>query len=493
LKSPLIGLDDNDLLRLAPGRSGSIFEALTASTKSNHITAAAKLTRWRARAGDGPFTFYASLLGADGGRRAMEARLGAEARDAIDEFLRLAIAYEERSAPSLRSFLNGLEGLKYEIKRDMDTATDMVRVMTVHAAKGLEAKIVFLPDSCRAPAGRHDPKVFSLGTGVPGEEAIAWSPKTALDCAAVARAREASRNAAQEEYRRLLYVALTRAEERLYIAGFYNTQKPDSGCWFKMIEAALGSHAGFVEVPAFWNSGETVRRFVSQGSGARASAAVPENADAAAPFALPDWLFRTAPIAEDTARALTPSRARARTSGGQAAAPREVLRRGGAMHLLLQYLPAIAPEKRANAALAFLSARASFLDEAVRKNLAGEALALIALPELAGLFGSRSKGEVWVAGKVRIGERIFDVLGQVDRIGESATEILVGDYKTGPPCALDSTPTAYLAQLALYRAVLSPLWPDKKLRMALIWTAGPSVIWLPGKMLDAALAALAAQ
>src|SRR5205823_716935 len=111
-----------------------------------------------------------------------EARLGAEACDALDEFLRLAIAHEDTKAPSLAAFLNGLAGLKYSIKRDMETGADTVRVMTIHAAKGLEAKIVILPDSCSAPSARHDPKIFSIPTNVPGEEAIAWSPKENLDC-----------------------------------------------------------------------------------------------------------------------------------------------------------------------------------------------------------------------------------------------------------------------------------------------------------------------
>jgi ATP-dependent helicase/nuclease subunit A len=490
LKSPLIGLDDNDLLRLAPRRSVSLFEALNASVESKHIAAAATFARWRARAGGGAFAFYARLLGAEGGRRDMEARLGLEACDAIDEFLRLAIAHEDTNTPSLCSFLNGLEGLKYEVKRDMENAADMVRVMTVHAAKGLEAKIVFLPDSCSTPSARHDPKIFLLATGVPGEEAIAWSPKKDLDCAAVAGARAAMRTAASEEYRRLLYVALTRAEERLYIAGFSNAKPPDSGCWFKMIEAALGSDAGFLDVPAFWDSAQTIRRFVSEGSSAATIAALPKDEDPAVSPPLPVWLFRAEPIAKNATQPLTPSRALAAPDG--AGHPREFLQRGRAMHLLLQYLPAIPPEKRQSAALAFLSARASFIGVGVRKYLAAEALALFALPELAPLFGPGSKAEVFIAGQVRIGESIREVAGQVDRICESANEILVADYKTGAPCTLDQTPKHWLTQMALYRAVLAQLWKDKDLRMALICTAGPNVIWLPDAVLDAALAALAA-
>jgi ATP-dependent helicase/nuclease subunit A len=161
LKSPLIGLDDDDLMALAPCRSGSLFDALRASKEAKHIEAVNKLALWRGRAGGGPFAFYASLLGADGGRRDLEARLGPEAGDALDEFLSLAMAHEESAAPSLAAFLNDLAGVEYSIKRDMETGADAVRVMTVHAAKGLEAKIVFLPDTCGARARPRSENIYA--------------------------------------------------------------------------------------------------------------------------------------------------------------------------------------------------------------------------------------------------------------------------------------------------------------------------------------------
>jgi ATP-dependent helicase/nuclease subunit A len=162
------------------------------------------------------------------------------------------------------------------------------------------------------------------------------------------------------------------------------------------------------------------------------------------------------------------------------------------MHLLLQYLPGIFVEHRRGAALAFLRARAAGLDESARHNLAEEALKLIDLPELAGLFGPGSKAEVSVAGRITLGKRTLDVDGRLDRIGEIQKEILAGDYKTGTPRSIDDTPADDVVQMALYRTVLAPLWPDKTLRMLLIWTAGPRVVWLPAGKLDAALAALAA-
>ncbi|MEA2856206.1 MAG: ATP-dependent helicase/nuclease subunit, partial [Methylobacteriaceae bacterium] len=145
LKSPLIGLDDNDLLALAPQRKGSLFDALSQSTELWHAEAVRRINMWRQRAGTWtPFDFFSQILGGEGGRQDFLARLGPEANDAIDEFLRLTLAHEREEAPVLATFLSRFEALELEIKRDMDAAEDNVRVMTVHAAKGLEAKIIFL-------------------------------------------------------------------------------------------------------------------------------------------------------------------------------------------------------------------------------------------------------------------------------------------------------------------------------------------------------------
>ena len=493
LKSPLIGLDDDDLMALAPGRAASLFDALQASTDTGHVAAAAKLARWRARAGGSPFVFYAGLLGADGGRRDIEARLGPEAGDAIDEFLHLALIHEDERAPSLAAFLNDVAGLEYSIKRDMEGAEDAVRVMTVHAAKGLEAKIVFLPDTCRVPSPRHDQRVFALDTKGPGEQTIGWSPKKDLDCEAIAAARGKARDAATDEYRRLFYVALTRAEEHLYIAGFHGGKGPGPGCWAKMIETALANDAGIQSVPAFWNGEDQILRLISDGSGVAAAAWLDGRAAVTPAAVLPDWLWRGAGFETNATPPVRPSHALApghRLDGAEDAQARgEASRRGRLIHLLLQYLPGIAARDQRGAAMAFLSARAPGLDDTVRQNLAGEVLEVIALPELAGLFGPASRAEVSIAGRITVGRRTIEVAGQVDRIGEDEKQILIADYKTGAPRALDATPADYLAQMALYRAVLAPLWPDKTLRMLLIWTAGPRVVWLPAGMLDAALAA----
>jgi ATP-dependent helicase/nuclease subunit A len=502
LKSPLIGLDDDDLLAIAPGRAGSLFEALGAATDAGFAAASRKLEAWRGRAAESPFAFYSSLLCEDGGRRALEGRLGPEAADAIDEFLRLALAHESEAAPSLAGFLSGFEAMDRSIKRDMESGVDVVRVMTVHAAKGLEARIVFLPDTCGAPSTHHDPNIFALQPGASGVEAIAWSPRKGLDCKAASAAREKMRQASHDEYRRLLYVSLTRAEERLYIAGFHGVKGPGQNCWARMIEATFASDPDIEHAPAFWDPDDFVLRLFSPGS--KAAWAVPrERASfiAASPAAAaPDWLWRSVEQPIEPAAPIRPSSAPAaadRLSDPAAMTParRGALRIGAMTHLLLQHLPDLPEEARTRAARAFLEARAADLDPEARDGLIDSALRVVDTPELVALFGPHSKAEVEVSGTVVLPRGgTIEVAGRVDRIGVTEAEVLVADFKTGAaPCAPADIPAPYLAQMALYRAALTPLWPGRRLRMLLIWTAELSVAALNDASLDAALAAVESQ
>ncbi|VFU09045.1 double-strand break repair helicase AddA [Methylocella tundrae] len=491
LKSPLIGFDDDDLLALAPRRPASLFEALKASRKEKCEAAGQKLDLWRSRAAQNPFAFYSSLLCEDGGRRAMEARLGPEAADAIDEFLRLALAHEAEAAPSLSGFLSDFEAVERSIKRDMESGADVVRVMTVHAAKGLEAKIVFLPDTCGAPSPRHDPNIFVVGAGP--SAAIAWSPRKAADCQAVALARENMRGAGQDEYRRLLYVALTRAEERLYIAGFHGSRGRAQGCWGEMIDAALANDPDIESAPAFWNADESILRLVSKGG---YPASLVSRAPPAAAASPPDWLWRRVDPVMEPAPPIRPSSALASADrwvdSSLTPARREALRLGSLTHVLLQYLPDLPPESRSRAGLAFLGARAGDLDAPTREDLLKAALAVIGAPELAPLFGPQSRAEVAVSGKIALPrEKSIEIIGRIDRLGIAGDDVLVADFKTGAPCATADIPARYLTQMALYRAVLAPLWPAKRLRMLLIWTDGPLVATLDDALLDGALAAVA--
>jgi len=495
LKSPLIGLDDDDLIVLAPGRRGTLAAALLASGEPRHAAAHAAIETWRDRsAWLTPFGFYTRMLGADGGRRNLLGRLGPEAGDAIDEFLALTLAHERDGAPSLMAFLARLDGTDLSIKRDMEAAGDAVRVMTVHAAKGLEAKIVFLPDTCAVPSGRHDPSLFALDGAASQSGLIAWSPRAETDPDRVAAARALSRQRAVEEHNRLLYVAMTRAEERLYIAGFCGEKGPGHGCWYAMIEAA---GLPLVPVPASWDPAESVLRMEdSAPADAVRSWPAPSSKESEG-IELPDWLHRAPSAdAEPDAPPVRPSNPLgAADQAGPAGWPyvdrrhsagrRQAAAAGRLLHRLLQHLPDVPAARRAGAASRFLAAQGAGLDEEHRAALAAQALAVMADPALAPLFGPESRAEVAVTASVVLPSgRAVDVTGQIDRIGVAADAVHIADFKTG--AAGEVTPKQVL-QLALYRAAVAPLYPGRTLRTHLVWTATAEVVEVSAGQCRAAL------
>src|SRR5262249_7098493 len=245
LRSPLFGLGEDDLFALAHGRKGSLRAALTgkAGEDARFAEAAARLDRFAAAARrESPLSLYAHFLGAEGGRTRMLARLGPEASDALDEFLNLALDYERRETPSLHGFVAWLRAAKAEVKRDMEIVRDEVRVMTVHGAKGLEAPIVILADTTTQPAGPRPPRLLTV-PAVQGPRATrdrtAGIGREETDVAPVRAARDRARQAAEDEYRRLLYVAMTRASERLIVCGTEGERARPKGCWYDLVADAL--------------------------------------------------------------------------------------------------------------------------------------------------------------------------------------------------------------------------------------------------------------
>ncbi|HEY8261926.1 MAG TPA: double-strand break repair helicase AddA [Methylosinus sp.] len=488
LKSPLVGLDDDDLIALAPKREGSLYDALAASSEPRHKDAASAIDEWSRMARRlAPFDFYSLILGAGGGRERLVARLGVEADDAIDEFLRFACGFEREQAPTLTGFLECLRTLSMSIKRDMEQAGDAVRVMTAHAAKGLEAKIVFLPDTCGAPAGRHDPKLYALGAE--DGAALIWSTGMAADPPAVARAREALREAARDEHRRLLYVALTRAEERLYIAGFHGPKGKAADCWYDAIRNALEPTCAHAPDPL-----DATKEILVRGATAHARTEAPPSPREQGRIVIPDYARAPAPRESAPTPPLRPATALAAADviapADETAAPTrrdaERMLFGRLTHALLQRLPDTPPERRAEAARRFLELRGGTLETAQRERLALAVLAVLDDPSLAGLFGPRSAPEVEIVARLEAASGEIRVTGRIDRLAENEGEVIVADFKTGAPRHPPSP--AQLRQLAIYRAAASRLYPGKRIRCVLIFTETAAVTEPETQALDAALA-----
>jgi ATP-dependent helicase/nuclease subunit A len=503
LKSPLFGLDDNDLFRLAWQRTGSLRSALDehAGSGGRFETAQRRLEACENRfAGETPFTFYAWLLGGDGGRARILGRLGHEANDALDEFLELALAYERKAPASLQGFAAWLRAADTEVKRDMEIARDEVRVMTVHGAKGLEAPVVFLVDTTSSPADTQRLNLIHLPQGnaapnAPG--AVVWAGKKADDPPAVAAARAAMIGETEDEYRRLLYVAMTRAADRLIVGGCMpgnrNEVRPLS--WYDLIAKGLavsGLHMQDAPPP----NGVVKRYLRLEDLAPVAGAALPPSVASA--IALPAWLRAPAPSeapADSFLRPSDPADDEGRTiqSGESAELRARALLRGSLVHRLLQSLPDLALERRREVALRYLERNAGGWTGDDREALAAEVLALIGEPRFASLFAPGSRAEVSIVGRLeRPGRPPALVSGQIDRLVVTPDEVLIVDYKTnhGPPRSVAQAPPAYVRQLALYRAVLAKLYPRRPVRAALLWTETLEMMEVSAPALDAQLATI---
>ncbi|MGE0022552.1 MAG: double-strand break repair helicase AddA, partial [Hyphomicrobium sp.] len=303
LKSPIFGLDDADLTDLAfwgrtearEERKGTLWKALLEKSKENprYVEAATTLRRWR-KAADfrPPFEFFADLLDRDRVRARLIARLGPDAADPLDEFLNLALTYDDGAPPSLAGFLAFMREGERDIKRDMEHGRNEVRVMTVHGAKGLEAPIVVLPDTASAGSaasqGGRPLKLDDIerpeGTPAP----FVWPVKGATNHHRLREARDTMRRREREEANRLLYVAMTRARDRLYVAGFENRKGIEPGSWYELIRNGLDG----VLVPSTSMDGREVLRLAAP------QIAPPEPpgaklTDVEAAVSLPEWSTRT--------------------------------------------------------------------------------------------------------------------------------------------------------------------------------------------------------
>jgi ATP-dependent helicase/nuclease subunit A len=495
LKSPLFSLSEDDLFKLAWQRKGSLRQALDhhAGADGCFKDALKRLQECERRfVTETPFAFYAWLLGGDRGRQRILKRLGHEANDALDEFLELALGNERKAAASLQGFMAWLRTADLEVKRDMEISRDEVRVMTVHGAKGLEASVVFLVDTTTSPADTQRLKLIHLPQG-----AVVWAGRKAEDPAAVAAARAAMLGETEDEYRRLLYVAMTRAADRLIVGGCLpgNMNSVRKSSWYDLIVKGLGNsglHLREIETP-----GGAVKRYSRQEDVAEAAgpAAAPA---ASAPAELPPWLLTDAPReirAEGLLRPSDPSEdegKRARTGESMQQRAR-ALQQGTLVHRLLQSLPDVVPERRSAAAKKYLARNAEGWTDGEREALASGVLALIADPRFAPVFAPGSRAEVSIAGRLdRPGRPPALVSGQIDRLVVTPGEVLIVDYKTNhaPPNAEAEAPSGYVRQLALYRAVLRKIYPQLPVRAALLWTETAELMEISTPALDAALATI---
>lgn len=495
LKSPLIGWTDDELYALAYNRGSSSLWSMLSAKRDRAYDYLARLL-----AGADfmpPFEFFSQLLERPGaiegfnGRQALVARLGEDANDPIDEFLSQAMAFEQSHAPSLQGFLGWLEAGQAEIKRDLDQGRDQVRIMTVHGSKGLQAPIVFLPDTTQTPKQGARLIWADVEDKLAGAAArmVFWPGGAENEVGICAEARAEMKQRRDQEQRRLLYVALTRAEDRLYVAGWENAKGRDTGCWYNLVESAFERLPGVVNVAVGAAVGDyIVRRYQTEQTVAPKDKSVAVACEVKA-AALPVWTKLAAPQEPVPARPLSPSRPMddepALPSPLRAARTRQRddqrFRRGRLIHRLLESLPDMAPDRRMAAARRYLSQAALALSEAEISQIAGEVMAVMSAPGTEALFGPQARAEVSIAGLVE-GTAIA---GQVDRLAVTDDEVIIVDYKTNrpPPLKAEDTPVVYLKQMAAYQRTLQAIYPARKVTCALLWTDGPQLMLLPDRLM----------
>jgi ATP-dependent helicase/nuclease subunit A len=483
LKGPLFGFTDNeDLFPLAFGRPATLWAALkkAAADQSKYAHAYARLSALRARADYmPPFEFYAQVLGVEGGRRDLLARLGSEADDPIDEFLSLALDFEREHVPSLQGFLSWIEAGRTQIKRDLELGHGKVRVMTVHGSKGLQGNIVFLPDTCSLPSARMETKLRWIGDPDP---ALLWAPHKGQEESLTAAMAEQAAQLRKQEYRRLLYVAMTRARDRLYIGGWEGKNKAPEDCWYNLISSAF---EGIAE-EATLASGESVLRITNPQNQQPDSKAQADAEKLSEPVSLPDWALQPPRPEPQPTTPLSPSRM-SEEDAPSVLSPFDGddgrrFKRGTLIHRLLESLPAMAAENQAAAAATYLARPVHNLDAGQQSAIVSEVMAVLENPEFAAFFGPGSMAEVPLSGS--IGGRT--VSARIDRLTIAEDAITIIDYKTNrpPPARPQDVAGAYLGQMAIYRALLRQIYPDRPVRCILAWTDGPRLMPLADDILD---------
>jgi ATP-dependent helicase/nuclease subunit A len=414
-----------------------------------------------------PFEFYSSILCEMDGWRKILSRLGTDAADPVEEFLNAALDFGRSQTPSLEAFLHAIETTDSELKRDQDRSEGAVRVLTVHASKGLEAPVVILPDTWTTPQNGKFDKVLLRAGDVP-----LWKVSTGQDDPVRAMARQQDQIERMREYQRLLYVALTRARDQLHVCGYEGKKAPDDQRWYRIVEDAM-DRLGARSVEAY---GDTIKRLGELPAPVTAPDVIVRKALVPAK---PDWVQQAAQP-ESVIEQVAPSRAgvklRSSSPGGKGEG---ALERGLAVHRILDRIAQAAPDSfgsiATNVALSLID------DTQAVQAVVREALAVRREPSFAHLFGPGSHGELPVRGIVSWRGGKVELSARIDRVLVTATDVTIIEFKTDRvvPQAISAIPSNYITQLALYRRALSAMFPGRSVACGIIWTVQPVLTLIP--------------
>lgn len=475
LKSPLIGLNEDQLFKLAIERRPlSLWQKLGKAPEYSAIRS--YLQGYIDRAGAArPYEFLSLALSQEcplykvSGLSAMKSRLGQDCLDPLNELLNAALHFETNHIPTLQGFVRWQKSGNTDIKRELEESGGQVRIMTIHGSKGLQAPIVIMPDTVRTRRKNAlDAGSNLLWPQKTGMDIPLWSPRKSLNFNLYDDATAIIDKKIEQEYRRLLYVAMTRAEDRLYITGYKGKNNPPDDCWYNIIARALEKSPSVIR-----RADGSMTLMNNQEK--PADRTPKDQAGITAVHEAPEWLNQSAPSEPTPPRPLIPSRPSQSEPAALSplqSAGHDRFRRGNLTHKLLQFLPDIIPELREETANAFLERFAHDLSASIKGDILKECLAILNDARFAPLFTPLSRAEVPITGLLNGTELVS---GQIDRLAIGDNDIWIADYKTNrpPPSDPADIPAVYRSQLRTYRDVLRSIYPEHTIHCALIWTDGP--------------------
>ncbi len=454
LKSPLFELDDDDLFDLCYHRQDlSLWQRLKQSAKHQNIADyLTELLNFADLAR--PYEIFSNILATHSGRKKFYSRLGIETKDAIDEFMNLTLQFEEEHVPNLQNFVAWIHSFKTEVKRELDQSDeDSVRIMTVHGSKGLQAPIIILPDTLREPYVRRQ-------RGGLFENNTVYFPLSASDynqnCEKIYQ-KEIDKT--YDEYRRLLYVALTRAEDRLYIAG-YGKSKGSGKDWFSMCQKVLQQIGIKEDNEYIFQCQQLVD--VEKPKTEPEHSIQPQDTS---------FAYQIAPKEKALSKPYSPSHMEEDDQEPVASPLCDdgfFYKRGTVIHKILQLLHDLGIKETAHQAIKNYLSHEKDISDALKQNILTEVLNLIQTEKYAFLFSEHAKAEVPVMGIVD--SKIIS--GQIDRLVVDKDKVIIVDFKTNRPAAstLKEIPQAYITQLKTYQQLLTQIYPSKKIETYILWT-----------------------
>lgn len=455
LKSPLLGLNDDDLFELCYNRGvDSVWERMQKDDRFvkqiaflSELYELAKIVR--------PFDFFNYVLTKKQGRKQFVERLGPDCKDALDEFVNLTLEFERDNIPSMQLFVNWLQKDEVVVSRNLEQKDgDAVRLMTVHGSKGLQAPIVILPDTVRVKNIKQEAKWIS------NDDVILYPLAKEYYSEKCCGMIDDEKRLSLEEYHRLLYVALTRAEECLCICGYKKKSKPSEECWYEICKDAFAKIANDKSGMLVYEVDQEIIPDIKQQDG-----------DKFVVTKTPYWVNENIEQEINLAKTLTPSHQEddkipfiSPLFDGN----NNFYNRGRVIHKILQFLPSVDIEKREILLRDFLNRHVTDFNENEKKKIEYEILQLLNNKQFAPLFSQESIAEVSLMGQVE--NNIIS--GQIDRLVVLDDKVLIVDYKTNRPAAesLEDVPEAYIKQMRAYKELVCHIYPNKIVETYILWT-----------------------